>query len=134
MSPTIVATLSTLPTFQSIRRSNGEVLGTLACISDPLGLHSVVIHHETLPGGHRSSPPHRHSLKEECVYVLEGSPSLWLDGEVFVLKPGDSVGFPPGGREYHMIFNPTDSEVKMLVIDTNREGDIVTFYEGEVSL
>lgn len=127
-----VVAVSALPTLTSLRRSTGEVLGTLACISEPLNLQSVVIHHETLPSGHRSSPPHRHSLKEECVYVLDGNPSVWIDGEVRVLQAGDCVGFPPGSREYHMLFNSTDRDAKMLVIDTQREGDTVTFYQGEV--
>ena len=42
---------------------------------------------EVLEPGHRSSLPHAEATEEECVYVLEGNPSAWIDGELHPLEP-----------------------------------------------
>ena len=60
------------------------------------GLERLGIHHERLPPGRRTSYPHAESAEEEFVYVIEGTPDVWLDGRLHRLKPGDAVGFPAG--------------------------------------
>ena len=74
------------------------------------------IHHERLPAGHRLSRPHAESAEEEFVYVLEGTPDVWLDGEVYRLKAGDAVGFPAGDGLAHTFINNTDAEIHLLVV------------------
>ena len=56
------------------------------------------------------------SLDEEFVYVIEGTPQVWLDGHVHQLKPGDSVGFPAGTGLTHTFLNNSDKEVHLLVV------------------
>jgi hypothetical protein len=60
-----------------------------------LGLGRIGIHHERLPPGRRTSYPHAESDEEEFVYVLEGHPEAWINGYLWKLEPGDSVGFLP---------------------------------------
>ena len=85
------------------------------------GLQRLGIHHERLPAGQRSSFPHAESAEEEFVYVIEGSPDVWLDGHLHRLKPGDGVGFPAGTGLSHSFLNNTDSDVRLLVVgDTSR--------------
>ena len=80
------------------------------------GFGKIGVHHERLPAGHRLSRPHAESAEEEFVYVIEVEPDVWLDGEIFRLKPGDSVGFPSGTGLAHTFINNTESEVRLLVV------------------
>ena len=63
-----------------------------APLARKLGLGRIGIHHERLPPGRRTSYPHAESDEEEFVYVLEGHPEAWINGYLWKLEPGDSVG------------------------------------------
>jgi len=80
------------------------------------GLERIGIHHERLPPGHRTSLPHAESHEEEFVYVIEGTPDVWIDGVLHRLGPGDGVGFPAGTGIAHSFLNNTDAEVRLLVV------------------
>lgn len=97
----------------------------LMSIGAPLGRHfglkRLGIHHERLPPGRRTSYPHAESAEDEFVFVIEGTPDVWLDGNLHRLAPGDSVGFPAGTGQAHSFLNNTDAEVRLLVVgDTDR--------------
>ena len=85
-------------------------------LSRPLGFVRIGVHHEVLEPGHRTSLPHAELTEEECVYVLEGEPGAWIDGERHALKPDDIVVFPPATGIRHFIFNATDQPVRLLVL------------------
>lgn len=91
-------------------QSIGAPLGQL------LGLTRIGIHHERLLPGRRSSYPHAESAEEEFVYVLEGTPDVWIDGTLHRLAPGDAVGFPAGTGICHAVLNNTTAEVRLLVV------------------
>jgi uncharacterized cupin superfamily protein len=93
-----------------------EVLSIRTPLSRPLGLQRIGVHHEVLEPGHRSSLPHSEPLEEECVYVLEGHPLAWIDGERHRLSPDDVVVFAPGTGIRHTIVNDGDDRVRLLVI------------------
>jgi uncharacterized cupin superfamily protein len=126
----VIANPSELTHTISKRLSTGELLGTLANVSEAVRIKNLSIHHEILPPGHRSSPPHRHSVKEEFVYMLSGNPSMWLDGEIFPLFPGNVVGFPAGGLGYHAITNLNTTDTWLLVISTVEESDSFALPSG----
>ncbi|TCR01821.1 cupin domain [Neorhizobium sp. JUb45] len=50
------------------------------------------------------------------MHVIEGTPDVWLDGELHRLRPGDSVGFPAGTGQAHTFINNSDADVRLLVI------------------
>ncbi|MDU4273894.1 MAG: cupin domain-containing protein, partial [Enterobacter asburiae] len=87
-----------------------------APLARKLGLGRIGIHHERLPPGRRTSYPHAESDEEEFVYVLEGHPEAWINGYLWKLEPGDSVGFPAGTGICHTFINNTDEEVRLLVV------------------
>lgn len=93
-----------------------ERLSVGAPLGRALGLSRIGIHHERLPPGRRTSYPHAESAEEEFVYVLEGSPDVWIDGRTHRLRPGDAVGFPAGAGICHTFINDTDAEVRLLVV------------------
>jgi len=98
-----------------------ELLAINAPFGRHFGLTRLGIHHQRLPPGRRTSFPHAESAEEEFVYVIEGTPDVWLDGRLQRLRPGDGVGFPPGTGLSHSFLNNTEAEVHLLIVgDTAR--------------
>lgn len=95
---------------------SGEKHAHNAPFSERLGLMRLGIHHERLPPGRRLSWPHAEADEEEFVYVIEGTPDLWLDGRLRRLKPGDGVGFPAGTGIAHTIINNSEADVRLIVV------------------
>ena len=93
-----------------------EIFSIRTPLSRPLGFIRLGVHHEVLEPGHRTSLPHAEATEEECVYVLEGEPGAWIDGERYPLAPNDIVVFPPATGIRHFIFNDTREPVRLLVI------------------
>jgi uncharacterized cupin superfamily protein len=87
-----------------------------APLAQKLGLERIGIHHERLLPGRRSSYPHAESAEEEFIFVLEGTPDVWIDGNLQRLAAGDSVAFPAGTGICHSFLNNTATEVRLLVI------------------
>ena len=116
MRPDFIRHIRDLPSGDVVWPGSDEVLSVRTPLSRPLGLTRLGIHHEVLAPGHRSSLPHAEATEEESVYVLEGNPSAWIDGELHPLEPDDIVVFPPGTGIRHTITNPTDQPVRLLII------------------
>ncbi len=80
-----------------------------------LGAKKVALHRVELPSGFRSSLPHAESIEEEFLYVLKGSPIVWINGKRYLLKEGDSVAFPSGTGIAHSFINESNDDVLLLV-------------------
>ena len=93
-----------------------ELMSIGAPLGRLLGLTRIGIHHERLPPGRRTSYPHAESAEEEFVFVLEGTPDVWIDGELHRLGVGVAVGFPAGTGICHTFMNNTRAEVRLLVV------------------
>lgn len=93
-----------------------ETFGTGAALGRAFGLKRVAINYEVLAPGDRSSWPHAHSEEEEFIYILDGHPQIWIDGNIYDLNPGDCVGLPPGSGHAHTLLNNTEKEVKAIVV------------------
>jgi uncharacterized cupin superfamily protein len=74
------------------------------------------IRHDTIMPGCRSSQPHAERDEEEMVFVLEGTPELWVDGYAYRMKPGEAAGWPGRDGMAHCLINNTDKPVRMLTI------------------
>ena len=110
----------------STHRPSGEILGSVADLSTQLGLTKLSVYHEVLPPGHRSSPGHKHSEKEEFVFVIHGTAKVWTEQGVSEIKVGDVAGFALGMA--HMVYNNSDEDVHLLVVSTAQQiGDKITF-------
>jgi uncharacterized cupin superfamily protein len=107
---------------------SSELLALDAHFSRALGLTRIGIRHQVLPPGRRTSLPHAESNEEEFVYVLEGEPDLWLNGNLHRLGPGDGVGFPPGTGIAHSFLNNTESPVVLLVVGEAAKPDNLVLY------
>ena len=109
-----------------------ELMAIGAPLAKALGLERIGIHHNRLLPGRRTSYPHAESAEEEFVYVLEGTPDVWIDGHLHALKPGDSVAFPAGTGICHTFINNTDHEVRLLVIgETLKDENRIRYPKNE---
>jgi uncharacterized cupin superfamily protein len=102
---------------------DSETFGTGAALGRKLGLKRVAINYEVLAAGDRSSWPHAHKEEEEFIFILEGEPDLWVDGNLYRLRTGDCVGLPPGTGHAHTLINNSENEVKAIVVG---EGSVPT--------
>jgi len=107
---------------------SSELLALDADFSPALGMTRLGVHHQVLPPGRRTSLPHAESNEEEFVYVLEGTPDLWLNGELYRLCPGDGVGFPAGTGIAHSFLNNSDAPATLLVIGEAAKADNRVLY------
>jgi uncharacterized cupin superfamily protein len=74
------------------------------------------------PGEH-SPTLHGHSLEEELVYVVSGTPTIQTPGGRFVLRPGDLVALPTGPAGAHKFFNESTAPCTWIVFANVAEGD-----------
>jgi uncharacterized cupin superfamily protein len=93
-----------------------ELMSLSASFAHHFKLTRLGIHHERLTPGRRVSWPHAEADEEEFVYVIEGTPDLWLDGHLHRLKPGDGVAFASGTGIAHTIINNTKTDVRLIVV------------------
>jgi transcriptional regulator with XRE-family HTH domain len=68
------------------------------------------------PGHGSGSKPHTHLGDEECVLVLDGTLTIWLDGDAHALGPGDSATF--SCQRPHRWLNTSDRSCRALWIIT----------------
>ncbi len=105
-----------------------ELLSIGSPFARHFGLTRLGIHHEVLPPGRRPSWPHAESTEEEFVYVIEGTPQVWIDGHIHDLNPGDGVGFPAGTGVAHVFINNSEHEVRLLVVGEATKPDNQIYY------
>jgi uncharacterized cupin superfamily protein len=79
------------------------------------GFRTLGAHHVRLAPGRRTSFPHAESAEDEFVYVIEGTPDVWIDGHLHRLRPGDAVGFKAGTGVAHSFLNNSDGTVRLIV-------------------
>jgi uncharacterized cupin superfamily protein len=97
--------------------------GRAFSVGRELGLTKIGIHHEIAPPGSRSSFPHAERDEDEFVLVLSGKPDVWIDGELYELKPGDAVAFPAGTGIAHSFLNNSNEDMHLLIIgEASRPG------------
>ena len=98
-----------------------------AALGRQLGLERIGVNHETIFPGGRSSMPHAHSRDEEFVFVAAGRPTLWVDGHLTELGPGDSVAFPAGTGIAHTFINNSKEAIGLLIVGEHNPEDRVHY-------
>lgn len=96
-------------------------------ISDHFGLRNFGVNLTTLAPGSVSSLLHHHSLQDEFIYVVSGTPTLALDGQHHPLQPGDCCGFKAGSGVAHQLLNLSDGPAVYLEIGDRTANDYVTY-------
>lgn len=101
-------------------------------LSSPLGVTGFGVARTLLPAGAISGLHHRHSRRDEFVFVLTGElVAVGDDGEA-VLSAGMCAGFPAGSA--HHLENRSDAEAIYLDISSLAEGDEIELLEQGLRL
>ena len=80
-----------------------------------------------LPERNRSWPYHYHAGNEEALFVLDGTGTLRLDGEVLSLESGDYVALPADERGAHQVVNDSPGTLRYLMVSTMAEPDVTVY-------
>jgi uncharacterized cupin superfamily protein len=79
--------------------------------------------------GNKLWPYHTHHANEEWVIVLRGEPTLRTPEGEQPLKEGDVACFPRGKDGAHQIINATDAPVRVLMLSSMIEPEIVEYLD-----
>jgi uncharacterized cupin superfamily protein len=104
-------------------KGRSEKMGRDADFSTHFGFDRFGVHHVRLEPGRRTSLPHAESVEDEFIFVIEGTPEVWIDGHLHRLVPGDAVGFKAGTGVSHTFLNNSDSVVRMIVVGDRARAD-----------
>lgn len=91
-------------------------------LGDVFGLKNFGVNLTRLRPGAASALHHRHSRQDEFIYVLEGEPTLFIDGREMQLRPGMIAGFAAGGRAHHLE-NRSARDCVVLEVGDRTRGD-----------
>jgi mannose-6-phosphate isomerase-like protein (cupin superfamily) len=64
-----------------------------------------------------------HEVKDESIYVLEGTAVVQLDDKTHILSEGQSLRIQPG--QIHRFAAPDDEDVKLVEVSTAEIDDVV---------
>jgi uncharacterized cupin superfamily protein len=74
-----------------------------------------------------SALAHSHSQQDEFILILEGTPTLVLGDQEFLLSPGECYGFKAGTGIPHQLINRSQETVTYLEIGDRTPGDEVEY-------
>jgi uncharacterized cupin superfamily protein len=103
-------------------------------LGDLFGLTNFGINLTQLAPGSISALYHHHTTQDEFIYILEGSPTLVLGDQEFVLKPGDCCGFKAGSGVGHQLANRSASIVTYLEIGDRTADDLPEYPRDDLKL
>jgi uncharacterized cupin superfamily protein len=83
-----------------------------------------------LEPGDRLWPYHTHHGNEEWMIVLRGRPTLRTPEGEQDLTEGDVVAFVRGAAGAHQVSNRTDAPLRVLMLSTLREPDVVEYLDS----
>ncbi|GAA5165014.1 lpg2434 family Dot/Icm T4SS effector [Viridibacterium curvum] len=92
-------------------------------LGDVFGLSNFGVNLTRLAPGAVSALRHSHTLQDEFIYVLQGSPTLHTDEGHTQLAPGVCAGFKAGSGNGHRLINQTEAEVIYLEVGDRSPGD-----------
>jgi len=96
-------------------------------LGDYFGLTNFGVNLTHLAPGAVSALFHHHSKQDEFVYILQGTPTLMLGKQEYLLKPGDCMGFKAGEGVEHQLVNHSAEPAVYLEIGDRKEGDEVEY-------
>jgi uncharacterized cupin superfamily protein len=96
-------------------------------LGECFGLTQFGVNLTHLAPGAISALAHSHSKQDEFIYVLEGTPTLVLGEQKFLLREGDCYGFKAGTRTAHQLVNRSQATVTYLEMGDRATGDEVEY-------
>lgn len=119
--------VSDLPHKQLLSSKTGKLFSQSAVLTELSSFKKLFIHHEILAPGARTSSTHRHTDREEMIFVLEGAVTAYNGDDKVQLRPGDFIGFQAGSEKLHFVENSGEQEACFLVICSKEKGDHIHY-------
>lgn len=101
-------------------------------LGDHFGLTRFGVNLTELAPGAISAFAHHHSLQDEFIYVLRGTPTLLLGKREYLLKPGDCMGFKADTGVAHQLANRTAEPVLYIEVGDRSVGDVVEYPDDDL--
>ena len=101
-------------------------------LGDLFSLSNFGVNLARLAPGALSALRHAHSLQDEFVYVLQGSPVLITDSGETQLHPGMCAGFKAGTGDGHQLVNRSSEDVVFLEVGDRAAGDTATYPDDDL--
>ena len=101
-------------------------------LGDLFGLKNFGVNLTRLAPGAISALRHAHTVQDEFVYILEGSPVLVTDAGETPLTAGMCAGFKSGTNDGHHLVNRGTKEVIYLEIGDRNPGDAATYPDDDL--
>lgn len=101
-------------------------------LGDLFGLRNFGVNLTRLAPGAMSALRHAHSVQDEFIYILEGSPLLVTDAGETPLQPGMCAGFRAGTGDAHHLVNCSAEEVVYLEIGDRSAGDGASYPDDDL--
>ena len=100
-----------------------------AFVGERIGAELIGASMSEVEPGNKLWPYHTHHANEEWVIVLRGEPTLRTPEGEQVLREGDVVCFRRGKEGAHQIINRTDSPVRVVMLSSLIQPDIVEYLD-----
>lgn len=101
-------------------------------LGDLFGLTNFGVNLTTLAPGAASSLRHAHSLQDEFIFIVSGTPTLVTDEGRTLLSPGMCAGFKAGSGNAHQLLNESSEPVVVLEVGDRTDGDTATYPEADL--
>ncbi len=101
-------------------------------LGDHFGLANFGVNLTELAPGAASALLHHHTKQDEFVYIVAGTPTLVLDREEHVLKPGDCCGFKAGTKIGHQLVNRSSQPVLYLEVGDRTPDDYAEYPDDDL--
>ena len=101
-------------------------------LGDFFGLKNFGVNLTRLAPNAVSSIRHAHTLQDEFIYILAGSPTLHTDEGFTEMAPGMCAGLKAGTGNGHRLVNNTTEEVIYLEIGDRTAGDQASYPDDDL--
>lgn len=97
----------------------------IGAVGARLGARKLGYNITAVPPGKRAFPFHNHHVNEEMAFILQGSGEVRIGAQVYPVRAGDVIAFPPGGPETaHQIINTGSEEMRYLAVSTRLSPEV----------
>lgn len=101
-------------------------------LGDVFGLKNFGVNFTRLAPGAISALRHAHTVQDEFVYILQGTPTLITDAGETPLSPGMCAGFKSASGDAHHLVNRSAEEVVYLEIGDRNLGDAASYPDDDL--
>lgn len=96
------------------------------------GLSNFGVNLTELEPGSMSALLHSHSSQDEFIYILEGTPTVKIGKNEYLMGPGECIGFKAGSGDAHYLVNNSNEHVIYLEIGDRSPNDLVEYPDDNI--